>query len=413
MKRFYLLTAGIFLFLGMHYPVLSQQRLAIQGKCIWYGAALPAVVQTYPLDAKTRNWLTKSMPEELSGEVVLLGAEVPQPVAVRSGDRPYLLCPPAGPDDRNRQSTYFGLFLHNLAHVLLDHKLNGLPEQEAEEQEADRAFGRFMALLEMSGGEAFQLAERSVNKDDSSLDPDRRLGEIMTQWETNRHPPEASPLNETANGQDKDGALLEDGLPGIRIPVFPLPPPKPSATYVLPRLYLEEARQLGEVDYLLSNAMAECGYIEKSYFAVPKGYAMVTLMEQMDPNTAAPLPPPDRWDQEVGELESFSLGRYLKALVFGHTGSFRVFVFVVTPVAFTASGRTATRAEAETWLSEGLNKLPVGIRRLPFTPEHSCTVLIYEFEKKEGEDPRFVERSSFSSRTHLERARILEALARP
>jgi hypothetical protein len=123
---------------------------------------------------------------------------------------------------------------------------------------------------------------------------------------------------------------------------------------------------------------------------------------------------PTFWSQRSGgELQSFSLKQYLQALVFGHTGSFRVFVFVVTPVAFTSTGRTPTQQESEAWLREGLNKLPARIRHMPFTDDHRCTVLIYEFEKKEGDEPRFVERSRFSSRTHLERARILEALARP
>ncbi len=197
------------------------------------------------------------------------------------------------------------------------------------------------------------------------------------------------------------------------LPQFPLPPPRPSARLSLPRPYFGGSGTLGDVNRILHKAITSCGYYEKSYYAVPDGFALATIMEQMDPNTAAPLPPPDRWEADVSGLEDFNLVKYLEALIFGKTGSFRVFVFVVTPVAFSTTGATVSQEEAREWLSTGMNKLPRSLRELPFTEEHQCTVLIYEFEQRDHGEARFVERSRFPSRVHLERAHILDYLVKP
>jgi len=406
--------AAVVFFASAFQPGLAQERISIRGKCLAYGQSLPSELTVHPLDPQTRNWLD----EQFRGEMPLQSirvAQVPFPVAVQaSGGRIFLLYPQAA---QGNPTVYLGALLHGLAHVNLNHLLDG---RESEEWEADQWMGGLMGYMRLSQSEAAELAQQAIGRGlaerPGPYDPDRRMTEIMSAWEEQYRPPAAATPEK---GNDDRAEELPPSSPPrngggkISIPSFPLPPPKPSASYVLPSAYLTSAATLGQADQLLARAVAACGYIEKSYFAVPRGFAMATLMEQIDPNTAEPLPPPDRWDQEVGELESFSLKQYLQALIFGHTGSFRVFVFVVTPVAFTSSGRPATREEAETWLSEGLNKLPVRMRRMPFTEDHRCTVLIYEFEKKEGEEPRFVERSRFSSRTHLERARILEALTRP
>jgi len=197
------------------------------------------------------------------------------------------------------------------------------------------------------------------------------------------------------------------------LPQFPLPPPRPSARMGLPQPYFAGSRTLGDVDRILNEAIRKCGYHEKSYYAVPEGFALATIMEQMDPATAASLPPPDRWEADVSRLEDFDLLKYLQALVFGETGSFRVFVFVVTPVAFSTTGSPVGKEEAREWLTSGMNKLPLSLRELPFTDEHQCTVLIYEFEQRDNGEARFVERSRFPSQVHLERAHLLDYLVKP
>jgi len=346
-------------------------------------------------------------------------ADVRLALALIQNGRRYILYNPkfiAGFPEGSREFWLrVAILAHELGHHLEGHSLGVGGSRQALELQADQFSGFALARMGATLEQA-QAAVRRASESGSPVYPPRsaRLEAVAHGWKqyAEMQPGSSQSLDEAEPlpPPPPRGSVTDHGMP---IPSFPLPPPRPSASYVLPPAYLSSARTLGQIDQQLSLAVAACGYIEKSYFAVPSGFAMATLMEQIDPNTAAPLPPPDRWDQKVGELQSFSLKQYLQALVFGHTGSFRVFVFVVTPVAFTSTGRTPTQQESEAWLREGLNKLPARIRHMPFTDDHRCTVLIYEFEKKEGDEPRFVERSRFSSRTHLERARILEALARP
>ncbi|MBV8774528.1 MAG: TonB family protein [Deltaproteobacteria bacterium] len=66
---------------------------------------------------------------------------------------------------------------------------------------------------------------------------------------------------------------------------FPWPPPKASARVVLPgRLFQESNQQLPlrAIDLKLSTALESAGYLERSYFAVPDGFALVTRLEQID-----------------------------------------------------------------------------------------------------------------------------------
>lgn len=197
---------------------------------------------------------------------------------------------------------------------------------------------------------------------------------------------------------------------GYQIPAFPFPPPRPSSQFTLDRSLFEQAETFADVDETLSRAISNCKYFEKSYFSVPEGFALVTRIEQID-EEAFSLKEPDRWSADIGPLEEFSLSSYLKALFFGQTGYFRVFVFMVTSRPFTNTG-VATEEQAREWLSSGLNKLPKALGELPVTENHNCTVLVYEFEKKESGDQAFLQPGMHSARTHLDRSNILQYIQR-
>ncbi len=67
-------------------------------------------------------------------------------------------------------------------------------------------------------------------------------------------------------------------------PEFPWPP-ESSATVVLPSAFLAKAvrRHLENVDQILASALAACGYYDRSYYAVPSGFALATRLEQINP----------------------------------------------------------------------------------------------------------------------------------
>ncbi len=169
---------------------------------------------------------------------------------------------------------------------------------------------------------------------------------------------------------------------------------------------------LRDVDARLSAALASRGYLEKSYFAVPRGFAVVTRLEQID-NSGRSRAPPARWSANAGGLTDFSLGGYLRALFTADPGRYRVIVFTVTDAPFRESDARVTSEQALEWLRGGLNKLPPSLGGLPYTNDVATTALIYEFERATGSTPaaaRAVIPSSIAAQEHLANSGLWSAL---
>jgi hypothetical protein len=167
---------------------------------------------------------------------------------------------------------------------------------------------------------------------------------------------------------------------------------------------------LKDVDLRLTTALDACGYVGKSYYAVPDGFALVTQLEQINPDgTSRPLP--SRWAAKVQPLSTFSLSDYLKALFTANPGRYRIIVFIVTSHPFSQTDAKVSKAEALGWLSKGLNQLPASIGDLSFTSDYAATALIYEFEEAHaGENAVFITPSGLTGRDHLTKSKLLPAL---
>jgi len=197
------------------------------------------------------------------------------------------------------------------------------------------------------------------------------------------------------------------------IPQFPWPPPKASASTNIPQEFLRKTEDaeitLAEVDLKLTSALEKCGYYEKSYFGVHDGFALVTRLEQINPDGTS-IDPPDRWSIKV-KSGNFSLSEYIKALFTANPGHFRIIVFICTPHPFSQTEASVSRDEATIWLASGLNKLPKTIGVLKYSKDYSSTALIYEFEKPSyNENAKTKLPSDLSGRIHLEKAKIWKAL---
>ncbi|MCP4261482.1 MAG: hypothetical protein GY774_28865 [Planctomycetes bacterium] len=198
-----------------------------------------------------------------------------------------------------------------------------------------------------------------------------------------------------------------------QIPEFPWPPPKASATAEIPRNFLssqpDDVLRLRDADEALKAALESCGHFEKSYYRVPKGFAMVTRLEQINQDGTS-KEPPDRWAAETQPLRKFSLSKYLTALFSANPGYYRIIVFAVTK-PFHQSDEIMNREEAMEWLRGGLNELPDSIGKIEYSEEHTCTALIYEFERPNPDEPAELKASSnLQGRTHLVKAGIWQAL---
>ena len=202
---------------------------------------------------------------------------------------------------------------------------------------------------------------------------------------------------------------------GVDVPFikFPWPPPQASATVILPPELLKDSLTekvlLGDVDDVISRALQSSGYVEKSYFSVPDGFALVTRLEQI--NSDGTPKAEERWSTEVGPLRSFSLEEFFRALLLANPGFFRTTVFVITPHPFSQADVDVPRDIVEGWLREGLNILPHSIAELEYDSLFTTTALIYEFEQPRSRDTVF-QSYNFTGIEHLTKSGIMSHLNR-
>lgn len=204
--------------------------------------------------------------------------------------------------------------------------------------------------------------------------------------------------------------------PESRIPQFPWPPPRASATEVIPSELLASktgVTRLRDVDRRITKALEKNGYSESSYYAVPSGFALVTKIEQIN-DDGTPKEGPQRWSLEVSRLSEFTLSAYLRALFLAPPGYYRVIVFIVTPYPFVQSDAKVTAEQATQWLKGGVNQLSESIGALDFSREnYACTALVYEFKRRtESDKPTILDPGNILGRIHLLKAGIWEALKR-
>lgn len=202
-----------------------------------------------------------------------------------------------------------------------------------------------------------------------------------------------------------------------RIPEFPWPPPQASSTVVIPSQFLmysaDEIIRLRDIDEKLSAAMEKCGYVEKKYYAVPDGFAIVTRLEQIN-SDGTPKNPPERWSTDVGPLRHFSLREYLITLFSANPGYYRLIVFIITPHPFSQSDAKLSSDEAMCWFQDGLNVLPYSIGEQICTNEHNTTALIYEFKRLDEIDaePNLTVPGRLTAQEHLKKSELWNSLER-
>lgn len=159
----------------------------------------------------------------------------------------------------------------------------------------------------------------------------------------------------------------------------------------------------------MEQALGANGYTQISYYAVPDGFAMVTQIERIDPNTASAAE--QRWSTHIPavSLIPFNLDAYVKALLGKDGDTFRVIVFSFTPTPFTTIGETVAPGEAMAWVEKGDTALPATLAALPYGSNVVWNALIYEFRISSlGAAP--LKPSAFSGEHHLRAAGILKTL---
>ena len=194
------------------------------------------------------------------------------------------------------------------------------------------------------------------------------------------------------------------------MPSFPFPPPKASTSYMLDKAYFNNVNNLFTVSEVIDSTLKACGYLERSYYQIPDGFALVTRIEKINTD-ASPLPKQERWNAPFNKSDNdFSIADYFRSLFTAEVGKYRILVFLVTSIPFNQTQTEVTIAQAQEFLKSGLNALPKKFKSLEFTTDHNCTALIYEFEKAEFEGGRLIEHSEFTGFDHLNKNNFLPIL---
>jgi len=197
------------------------------------------------------------------------------------------------------------------------------------------------------------------------------------------------------------------------LPLFEWPPPRVSAWAVISRdsfAPLPADPCLGHIDIKLCSALKDCGYVDLSYFAVPEGFALVTRMEHINED-GTPKEPKTRFETQPPESFKLPFRDYLRSLFLARPGYYRIIVFVVTTTLITQSPKRIDSKEAEAWFSRGGNILPPAIALKPWTGNHNCTALIYEFaQPNPGVPADLTTGRGLQCRDHLKAAGLWQRL---
>ena len=198
------------------------------------------------------------------------------------------------------------------------------------------------------------------------------------------------------------------------LPLFPWPPPKPSTFVNIPEKYLEHLRKnnkitLAEVAKYLANTLDSADFSDSTYYAIPDhsdSFALVARMEQIEKD-GTPKKGLERWSLEVDPFSHLSFYEYIKALFTANPGYFRLIVFVVSPRPIVPGKNQISRTGAIDLITNGATTLSDRIANEYFSSRHTCTALVYEFEKEKGvNEVKTIIPSRIPGKEHLAKAGI-------
>lgn len=393
------LTVAGCLLNGMSAGAQQLLPLPVQSSCQYTGARFPR--DLYRLKSDSIGALCAKIAEvthtALRFEVVASNVESAAAVLDSSGNR-WLLYSRRHFMNHPDPAYRVAVLAHEIGHHANEHTLDAV-SREAEEVESDEFMGFALYRMGIGRNEVAGLAIRYPMS--AVSDTGERQASILRGFERG----EASVLVAPHAAFNDNGG--GNALPGI--PEFPFPPPQASATYLLDD-YFSDCHTLAAVDKRLNTALKANGYSERRYFFVKGGFALVTRLEQIN-EQGYPLGD-NRWNSRPVREETFSWMSYLNALLTSRPGYFRVFAFVVTDEPFDMRReRQISRAEAESWLSEGCFKLPREIGQLAVNANTAVAALVYEFQVPESTlRPTLSQPSALSGETHLRNAKITPAL---
>lgn len=211
-------------------------------------------------------------------------------------------------------------------------------------------------------------------------------------------------------GKKAAGKIAGEG--SASIPQFDWPPPKASAAESIPDKWLRTgpATTLADVADKFEKALRLAHYEQRSYYAVPHGFALATQLEQIKAD-GTPMPGMDRWKIGTPSVGNLSLLTFIEALAHAPAGYYRAIVFVVTDAPWVQSSTAPSDAQIKGWASGGAHALPASIGALQYGDGYQTQALIYEFQKGTSGPAKTLLPSPVSGETHLDKGGIWEPLS--
>jgi hypothetical protein len=303
----------------------------------------------------------------------LAAANVPVAVAAWVEGKRYLLYSQDYFQKIQDKSVAYGVLSHEIGHHSAEHTFN--PDfRMKEELEADRFMGYIMSRLQGITGlsQALDIPDKVLFKYD--IAPADRRTAITTGWERSD-----AYIKSKKNLEYRSPTKAMGHAEALPIPSFPWPPPQCAQRQTLLDNLTVAGKNLDEIDAKLRKALDARGYIQRSYFQTPGGFAIVTQLEQFNTDGTSKTGA-NRWTDYPVQDDFNGVWDYLKSLVMPRPGNFRIFVFLATDAAYNLAPRKVPKEEAVGWLSIGLNRLPPQIGKMPTTGQHYLDALVYEFE---------------------------------
>lgn len=177
-----------------------------------------------------------------------------------------------------------------------------------------------------------------------------------------------------------------------------LPLPPASAQYTIEHDFFSTAKNLQDLDGILSPALTQAGFDKGEklrYFVTVdrsgkiNGYAIFTFLEVIGEQGNRL-----EWysDDDTGSFWEFNLKKLLARLTFSDHEYFRFFVFLVTDETRVTSPALSAPSQEEMMLKyqHGLNsfrdltRLAPAVASMSVTNDTDCTVLVYEFVNKQA-----------------------------
>ncbi|MDF7775877.1 hypothetical protein P1X14_11520 [Sphingomonas sp. AOB5] len=218
--------------------------------------------------------------------------------------------------------------------------------------------------------------------------------------------------NNMAPQPTSTGSSSEYSAENADFPVFKLPAPSPSAKVELSWTALGTGlTTVGAVEARLRAQLDSKGYTRRSYYSVPGGFAVATQAERFERDGRSTIGD-RRWKLDptglIGMPATFTVAGILESLRNAGPGRYRVIVILVTTKLKTTDGSATSIGQAQAWVGNGGDGIPLDVAKIPLGQEHRMTALIYEFARVAVQsDIKFVGASPLDGRAHLVGAGLL------